>query len=154
MPAKPKSGKKSTLLTQHPKRLGKKIVPAKLTACDCRARNAFHEWQDGTLPPSFNMMFHFSVPANHRLVIEFVTASIYVPAGEMARLRMFTGLGPNPSNLDLALTPQGIVNGQQVLVATHCIRAYADSLDFNVNRDNPVTTGSALICVSGYLEPL
>ncbi|MBZ5725741.1 MAG: hypothetical protein LAP87_12170 [Acidobacteriia bacterium] len=158
MPAKAKGGKKRTLLAQHPTRLkisGKRTATAQITACDCRARNAFHEWRDGALPPSFNMEFNFSIPAKSRLVIEFVTASILVPAGEMARLRMFTGLGSSPSNLDLALTPQGIVGGQQILVATHCARAYADSLlAFNVNRDNAVTTGSALICVSGYLEPL
>jgi hypothetical protein len=72
-----------------------------------------------------------------------------------ARLRMFTGLGTNPSNLDLTLTPQGIVGGQQILVATHCARAYADSLlAFNVNRDNATTSGHALVCVSGHLEPL
>jgi hypothetical protein len=97
----------------------------------------------------------FSIPANTRLVIEFVTATVQVPAGEMARLRMYTGLGTSPSNLDLTLTPQGIVGGQQILVATHCSRAYADSLlAFNVNRDNSVTSGYALICISGYLEPL
>jgi hypothetical protein len=48
-----------------------------------------------------------------------------------------------------------LAGGQQVLVATHCARAYADSLlAFNINRDNPFTSGYALICVSGYLEPL
>jgi hypothetical protein len=133
---------------------GKRIIQKPVTECDCRARNAFHEWRDGTLPPSFNMEFSFSIPANSRLVIEMVTASIIVPAGEMARLRMYTGLGTSPSNLDLVLTPQGVVNGQQILVATHCTRAYADSLlAFNVNRDNPVTSGYGLICVSGYMEP-
>lgn len=126
-----------------------------LEKCDCRARNAYHDWRSRTLTPSFNYFIDFGVPANRRVVIEFVTASISVPVGEWARLRMFTGLGQQPSNLDLVLTPQGIAGGQQVLVATHCARAYADSLlAFDVNRDNAVTSGYALICVSGYLEPL
>lgn len=55
-------------------------------------------------------------------------------------------------NLDLALTPPGIVNGQSVDVGTHMVRAYTDSvLAFNVNRDNATTPGYALICVSGYV---
>ncbi len=77
------------------------------------------------------------------------------PAPGRAGRERPTGLGTSASNLDLTLTPQGVVNGKQILVATHCIRAYADSLlEFNVNRDNAITTGSALICISGYLEPL
>jgi hypothetical protein len=134
---------------------GKAGAPKPPAACDCRARNAFQQFRVQNLPPAFNVAFSFTIPANSRVVIEFVTASVIVPAGEMARLRLFTGLGVNPSNLDLTLTPQGVVNGQQILVATHNIRAYADSLlEFNVNRDNAVTSGQALICISGYLEPL
>ena len=35
--------------------------------------------------------------------------------------------------------------------ATHSIRAYTDSLiEFDINRDNATTSGSALICISGY----
>lgn len=49
-------------------------------------------------------------------------------------------IGTNPSNLDLTLTPQGVVGGHQILVATHPARAYTDSLlAFNVNRDNAMT---------------
>jgi hypothetical protein len=64
--------------------------------------------------------------------------------------------------MDLALTSQAQVGGQEeVLVATHAIRAYADnrpptSEDFQVtiNRDDKETPGHALICVSGYLVDL
>jgi hypothetical protein len=140
----------------HSKLPGKqRAAPKALSACDCRARNAYHEWHDVNLPASFNMAISFSIPVKTRMVVEFVTATVTVPAGEMARLRMYTGLGTSPSNLDLTLTPQGVVDGQQILVATHRARAYADSmLSFNVNRDNAITSGYALICVSGYLEPL
>lgn len=132
-----------------------KALRSALTACDCRARNAFQQFRSGPLPPSFNVAFNFTIPPKSRLVIELVTASINVPAGEMARLRMLTGIGQAASNLDLVVTPQGIVGDRQNLVATHRIRAYADSLlEFNVNRDNAVTQGDALICVSGYIEPL
>jgi hypothetical protein len=146
-----------TLTMLHPRRkevTGSTVTPKPPTACDCRARNAFQEFLEQDLPPSFNVAFTFTVPPMTRAVIEFVTATVIVPAGEMARLRMSTGLGSIASNLDLTLAPQGFVNSHQVLVATHRVRAYADSLlEFNVNRDNAVTPGHALICVSGYLEP-
>jgi len=114
--------------------------------------SAFQEWHDAKLTPSFNFELSFTVPSGTRLVIEFVTAWIQVPIGEAARLRMYTGLGTSPSNLDLVVTPQGIAGGQQVYVATHHLRAYSDGfLAFNINRDNAVTPGYALICVSGHL---
>jgi hypothetical protein len=91
-------------------------------------------------------------PAGKIAVIELVTASILVPAGEFARLRMFTTLGSAASNLDFTLTPQGQVGGRRILMCTHAVRVYSDSqIEFNVNRDNAQTTGSALICISGYL---
>jgi hypothetical protein len=87
-------------------------------------------------------------------VIELVTASVNVPQGESARLRMFTSLGTTPSNLDLFLTPQGVgSDGNSIFVATHNIRVYSDNLIlFNVNRDNAQTNGYALICISGYIS--
>jgi hypothetical protein len=158
MATRPKIAKTSGPSMLHPPRTkiaGRRVAPKPPIACDCRARNAFHEFRDQDLPPSFNVAFTFTIPAKTRVVIEFVTASVLVPAGEMARLRLFTGLGTSPSNLDLTLTPQGVVNGKQILVATHRVRAYADSLlEFNVNRDNAITSGHALICISGYLEPI
>lgn len=53
-----------------------------------------------------------------------VTASIIVPSGEWARLRMHTSLGTVPSNLDLFLTFQGNVSRQRDL---HCY-AFATGL--------------------------
>lgn len=123
---------------------------------ECRVDNAFHAWRDQHLTPSFNWAIDFSTwgipPAGKRAVIELVTASIYVPSGERARLRMFTSLGSVPSNLDFVLTPQGQVGGREILVATHTVRVYSDHLiEFNVNRDNAQTAGDAFICISGYL---
>ncbi|HKO96521.1 MAG TPA: hypothetical protein VJU86_06005 [Pyrinomonadaceae bacterium] len=138
-------------------RASKARGPSAAKGCDdCRAATAFHAWRSVTMPPSWNMGVHFSIagiPApGKRAVIELVTATITVPAGEKARLRMFTGLGQAASNLDFVLTSQGIVSGKEVLVATHSVRVYSDNLiDFNVNRDNPQTPGDAFICISGYL---
>ena len=125
----------------------------KAAPCDTCAADAFLQWQDALLDPSFNIEITFEPPQNQRLVIEFVTATIEVPAGESARLRMFTGFSNGQAgNFDLALTPQGIANGSSVYVGTHMTRAYTDGfLAFNVNRDNATTSGYALICVSGYL---
>jgi hypothetical protein len=109
------------------------------------------------LPPSFNVGINFNPdwgipPSGKRAVIELVTATISVPQGEKARLRLFTSLGSAASNFDFVLTQQGQVGGQDVLVGTHAIRAYSDSLiEFNVNRDNATTKGHAFICISGYL---
>ncbi len=126
-------------------------------ACDdCRATTAFQAWHSVELTPSFNHMVSFAdwkiIPKGKRAVIELVTAQIIVPSGEWARLRMYTSLGSVPSNLDLFLTFQGNVSGNAVYVATHSLRAYSDNeIDFDINRDNATTSGSALICVSGYI---
>ena len=123
---------------------------------ECRVDNAFHAWRDQHLTPSFNWLIDFSnwgiPPAGKRAVIELVTATISVPKGESARLRMYTSLGSTPSNLDFVLTPQGTVGGRDLFVATHSVRVYSDQLiEFNVNRDNAQTEGDAFICISGYL---
>jgi len=125
----------------------------KSAPCDTCATDAFLQWHDAQLEPSFNVEIAFQPPQGQRLVIEFVTATVEVPAGESARLRMFTGFSNGQAgNFDLALTPQGIVNGQSVYVGTHTVRAYTDgSLAFNINRDNATTPGYALVCVSGYV---
>jgi hypothetical protein len=123
---------------------------------ECRVGNAFHTGIPTHLPPAFNVGINLTnivnIPAGQRAVIELVTATIEVPHGESARLRMFTSLGFAPSNLDLILTLQGHVGGRDFLVATHSVRVYSDHLiEFNVHRDNPVTEGDAFICISGYL---
>jgi len=121
--------------------------------CDTCAADAYLQWHEAQLTPSFNYEIGFTTPPGQRLVIEFVTATIEVPAGESARLRMFTGFSNGQAgNFDLALTPQGTRGGQSIYVCTHQVRAYTDGfLAFNVNRDNATTSGDALICVSGYL---
>jgi hypothetical protein len=123
---------------------------------DCRAETAFQAWHSIDMTPSYNWEVTFDdwniVPPGKRAVIELVTAQIIVPAGEWARLRMYTSLGSIPSNLDLFLTFQGNVDGNAVYDATHSIRAYTDhDIDFDINRDNATTSGSALICISGYV---
>ena len=123
---------------------------------DCRADTAFHAWHSFNLPASFNMFVDFGdwnlIPKGKRAVIELVTAQILVPAKEWVRLRMYTSLGATPSNLDLFVTHQGDFQGKAVYVATHSLRAYSDNtIEFDINRDNATTTGSGLICVSGYI---
>ena len=108
------------------------------------------------MTPSFNWSVDFAdwniVPSGKRAVIELVTAQIIVPSGEWARLRMGTSLGTVPSNLDLFLTFQGDVAGNTIYDATHSLRVYTDhDIGFDINRDNDTTSGSALICISGYI---
>ena len=126
------------------------------TCEDCRATTAFQAWHSINLTPSFNVMVSFAdwklVPKGKRAVIELVTAQIIVPSGEWARLRMYTSLGSVPSNIDLFLTFQGNVSGSAIYDATHSLRVYTDNdIEFDINRDNATTSGSALICISGYI---
>jgi hypothetical protein len=124
---------------------------------DCRAQTAFQAWEGTELEPAFNFGIDFAewqlIPPGKRAVIELVTAHIFVPEGEWARLRLYTSLGTVPSNLDLVVVPQSVVGGQQQFVATHSLRVYSDSLiAFNIGRDNDTTTGEAFVCISGYLD--
>jgi hypothetical protein len=147
--------------TQIPTPAGPVLRTSVLTAAagpceDCRAATAFQAWHSVELSPSFNTSVSFAdwkiIPKGKRAVIELVTALITVPANEWARLRMYTSLGMVPANLDLFLTFQGNVSGNAQYVATHQLRVYSDNeIDFNINRDNAITTGSALICISGYI---
>jgi hypothetical protein len=126
-------------------------------ACDdCRATTAFQAWHSVNMTPSLNTIVSFAdrkiVPKGKRANIELVTAQIIVPSGEWARLRMYTSLGTVPSNLDLFLTFQGNFSNNAIYTATHSLRAYTDNdIDFDINRDNATTSGSALICISGYI---
>ena len=103
--------------------LKRKVMAHKLKAPkgapECKepcVMSAFQEWQDANLTPSWNYMLSFPAPPGKRLVIELVSALIQVPAGETARLQMYTGLPMGPSNLDLVVTPQGVVSGQSVYI--------------------------------------
>jgi hypothetical protein len=126
------------------------------TCQDCKAETAFQYWWEQVLTPSFNWLIDFTslvnIPSGKRAVIELVTATIQVPAGEWARLRMYTSLGFAPSNLDLTVTPQNAAGGGSILMATHSLRVYSDhDVSFDVNRDNATTSGNAFICISGYI---
>ncbi len=64
------------------------------SACDdCRAVHAFQAWHDLEMTPSFNWELSFAdygiPPSGKKAVIDLVTATILVPQGEWARLRMY-----------------------------------------------------------------
>jgi hypothetical protein len=147
---------------ERPRALGKlpsgKPVSAAAADKPCQDYCALYpylQWRDTNLTPSFNYEINFSLPSGKRLVVELVTATIEVPAGESVRLRMFTGIGMTAGNFDLVVVAQGLAGGQAIWTATHSLRTYADSLlAFNINRDNAMTPGSALVCVSGHIVDL
>ena len=96
---------------------------------DCRALSAFHAWRDEPLPPSWNVTISFNPawgipPAGKIAVIELVTASIPVPAGEFARLADVYDAGfCRRIQPDFTLTPQGQVGGRRDFhVCTHAVR--------------------------------
>ena len=134
-----------------------KVRTAKARKCeDCRAATAFQAWHSVSIASTLNTDLSFAdwkiIPTGRRAVIELVTAQITVPANEWARLRMYTSLGGVSSNIDLYLAFQGNATGNAIFTATHSLRAYSDSqIEFNINRDNGTTAGSALICISGYI---
>jgi len=143
-------------VTREPPSPSKIRTPAAARCDDCRATTAFQAWQHVDLPPSFNVNVSFAswniVPKGKRAVIELVTAQAAIPSGEWVRLTMNTSLGSVPSNFDLVFSFQGNVGDKAFYVATHSLRAYTDNeIAFTIHRDNATTTGSALICVSGYV---
>ena len=163
MATKKKSGSRSETIEQ-PRQIVVSKVPAtkmrknRSAPCecdDCCALNAHAIWGFVNLIPAWNGAINFSVPAGKRYVIESITATINVPDGENVRLRLATGIGIHTSNMDLVVIPQGVVLGQAVFVATHALKAYADSLlRIFIARDNPNTKGYAFACFSGYLIDL
>jgi len=138
------------------KKREKKEKEASILQCgESCAANAFHTSRSFDLVPAMSgtidLTDSVNIPDGKRAVIELVTATIRVPNGETAHLRLSTNLGMHPSNLDFVLTPQGKINDQEVLVATHAVRVYSDhDVMFHVERDNPETKGHAAIGISGY----
>ncbi|MBV8829819.1 MAG: hypothetical protein JO108_11395 [Acidobacteriaceae bacterium] len=127
-------------------------APVPQPCVDACASYSFVETRSVPLPPAYNVGVSFSIPAGKQAVIQFVTATVQVPAGEWARLRLYTSIGSSPGNFDLVLTPQGSPGGQSTYVATHSLKLFTDNLlEFNINRDNGTTSGQAVICVGGYL---
>jgi len=129
--------------------------PAAALRGNCREQSAFQYWQDETLAPCSDAVLDFSdlvsIPAGKRAVIELVTGTIQVPAGQSAHLRMSTSLECAPSELDLAVIPQHALGCACVLMVSQTMREYTDGeIAFQVTRERCEGAGYALICISGH----
>ena len=97
----------------------------------------------------------FAVPASKRLVIETVTVTAVVPAGQSPLVTFSALVNGTGEAFRLAVTRQGTFSGDDVFVGTHSTRFYADSgnsaVQGGVLRNATAGTGQLQIRVSGYL---
>jgi hypothetical protein len=92
------------------------------------------------------------VPAGKRLVIEHVTARVYVPIGQSVYAALKIG-GIYFGTL-VPLVSQGTINGRQVLVSSTPARLRIDAGDracMLLHRDLAVEQATGLFTISGYL---
>ncbi|MGB6686924.1 MAG: hypothetical protein WBE76_03690 [Terracidiphilus sp.] len=100
----------------------------------------------------------FTAPGGKRMVIEFVTAILTVPAGQSVAVTFFVRTGgiPNPGiRHALAVTPQGTFNGGEVYVCSRLVRLYPDpgtNVIFEVTRNSTSSVASGNISLTGYLR--
>lgn len=99
----------------------------------------------------------FTVPAGHRMVIEFVTAILTVSAGERPAVTFFvmTGNVPAPGLVHaLVMTPQGTFGGD-VFAASQIVKLYPNpgtNVIFEFSRNGFAGTASGNISLTGYLD--
>jgi hypothetical protein len=101
----------------------------------------------------------FTVPGGKRLVIEFVSFSLTIPAGQRPTFNFVTLDNPARPTVQfgfaLALQGGGFISGQNsdVFVGTSPTRLYADpgsTVTLGVRRNQDAGTGLGTVSVSGY----
>jgi len=99
----------------------------------------------------------FTVPAGKRLVIESVSARLELtPIDEVSTLNYLTSVqGFGTAYQEIQVSRQGSdLNGNQIFVGTHAVRAYADSgtdVKVQFGRSNITNNASAVITLVGHL---
>jgi hypothetical protein len=96
-----------------------------------------------------------AVPAGKRLVIEFVTAEITVPAGQYVDCALIAKLGNASTGYRIKLDKIQNVNGTDIYVTSQPVTIYTDenrSVDMYINRFPFTGTGHAVVMCSGHLE--
>jgi hypothetical protein len=101
----------------------------------------------------------FTVPAGKRFIIETVSAHAELaPVDTPHRIEVITQLGNKTVFHRILVSRQGMdLNGQNVFVGTHYIRAYADpgtDVEFEFSHSNAANNASASITISGYFIDL
>ena len=101
----------------------------------------------------------FVVPADRRLVVEFVSASVSLPSGQTPLLSANAGSGA--TGFPIPLTLQGVGNGNAFFTGATAVLDFAPAGSFyqiNLERQNPAGglpsgNGSGFVYLSGYLLP-
>jgi len=138
-------------------------VPAKFfdlpaQPVDGCALNAFHISQSFDISePALNHECDIQAPAGKRLVIELITARIYVAQGYSVSLLLSPRLTTPTNqinNLALTVSLQGVYAGKALYVATHSVRTYSDGvLSFNIECSDQIAA-YADFGISGYTVDL
>jgi hypothetical protein len=96
-----------------------------------------------------------TVPAGKRLVIEFITADIFVPSGQYVDCSLIARLGNASTGFRIKLDKIQNVNGSDVYVTSQPAALYTDenrSVEMYINRSPFTGTGHAVVMCSGHLE--
>lgn len=130
--------------------------PVMVRDVDNPARQPFQEEFAITLPDNFGgENATFMVPLGKRLVIEYVSARGFVPAGQTLTFSIRTRQGNTPNGVVhyLVSTEQGFSGTSTGFVAGQVMRLYADpgtQVLVRAGRNPATGTGNAFIAVSGH----
>jgi hypothetical protein len=100
----------------------------------------------------------YTVPAERRLVIEHASLEvILIPGQKVTRAQLTTVTGGFAADHILVPTLVGTLFATDRLLASEELRAYADQgtqVVFEYNRSSNAEPASAVLSISGYLEPM
>jgi len=123
-------------------------------------RQPFHETKSLFLSGSTGQAITiFTVPAGKRFIVETVSARTELaPLDAVNRVELITELGNKPVFHGILVSKQGLdLNGQNVFVGTHSIRAYADpgtDVQLEFSHSNVSDDAVATMTISGYFIDL
>jgi len=97
------------------------------------------------------------VPAGKRLVIEFVTADISIPAGQYVDLAIIVRIGNASTGFRIKLDKIQNVNGSDIYITSQPVKLYTDenrNIEMYINRYPFTGTGHATVMCSGHIEDM
>jgi hypothetical protein len=117
-------------------------------------RQPFHQSANFSFPDgSITRSTSISIPAGKRLVIEYVSGHLGVPAGQnITKIALGVTLNQQFADHFIIRTPIGDSGlGNEFFGASQQMRVYADDLFINVQRNSPNGTAGGTVTISGYL---
>ena len=112
-------------------------------------QSANFSFPDGAITRSASI----SIPAGKRLVIEYISGHLGVPAGQnITKIVLGVTLNRQFADHFVIRTPIGDSGfGNEFFGASQQMRVYADDLFINVQRSSPNGTAGGTVTISGYL---